>query len=75
MPYLDDMLCISDSEESCKLCLNELIDLVQSLGLHVNWSKVCGPLRRLVFLGIELDCESRTLSLPHEKVLKLKQLL
>jgi hypothetical protein len=39
IPYLDDMLCVSDSENSCKLCLDELVLLVESLGLHVNWKK------------------------------------
>jgi hypothetical protein len=75
IPYLDDMLCIGESELSCRLCLDTLIDLVESLGLRVNWKKVSGPARKLVFLGINVDCENRTLSLSSEKNSKLKELL
>jgi hypothetical protein len=73
--YIDDMLCVGESELECQLCLDTLVSLVESLGLVINWSKVCAPTRKLTFLGVVLDCDSRTLALPTEKVIELKATL
>ena len=66
--YLDDFLIISDSEVECKAALACLVDLVQSLGFDVNWNKVEGPAPILSFLGVEINCVNRTLSLPAKKL-------
>jgi hypothetical protein len=62
--YIDDLICVGTSELNCKESYETLIVLIQSLGLDVNWKKVCGPLRKITFLGVWIDCEERMLSLP-----------
>ena len=55
--------------------MKTLIELVQSLGLVINWGKVEGPSSALAFLGVHIDCVSRTLSLPADKLEKTKTLV
>jgi hypothetical protein len=73
--YIDDFLVIADSEVDCKIAYECLIDLVQSLGLDIAWKKIEGPSQVMVFLGVEIDCVRRTLSLPKNKLLSLRSLL
>lgn len=73
--YIDDLICIGDSEQECRANLNELILLLRSLGLSINWNKVCCPSTAITFLGVLIDCEARTLSLPRSKLSELKLLL
>lgn len=42
--------------------------LLRALGFAINYSKVEGPVKRLVFLGIVLDSISMTLELPKSKL-------
>jgi hypothetical protein len=73
--YIDDFLLICDDLESCKAALSVTVDLIQSLGLTINWDKVGGPSRSLTFLGVLVDCEARTLSLPDKKLMEVKELV
>ena len=68
MSYIDDFICVGDSELSCKACFDFLIEMLESLGLLINWKKVSEPVRVIQFLGVQIDCELRTLSLPSRKV-------
>jgi hypothetical protein len=47
--YIDDFVCVGNDELSCKLCYEELIRLLESLGLIINWKKVCAPTRCMTF--------------------------
>ncbi len=73
--YLDDFCIICDSFEDCKRALNILISLLRRLGFQISWSKVEGPSRCLTFLGITIDTQSMTLSLPEEKLASVGALL
>jgi hypothetical protein len=73
--YIDDFLVIADSESECRTALTCLLDLIHSLGLVVNWSKVEGPASCLTFLGVEICCVRRTLSLPPSKLASFKKLV
>ena len=73
--YIDDFICIGDDELSCLTCYNALIELIQMLGLDVNFPKVCEPTRVLTFLGVVINCDQRTLSLPECKLIELKKLV
>jgi hypothetical protein len=35
--YIEDMICISDTELNCKHVFDMLVDLLTSLGLNINW--------------------------------------
>ena len=45
--------------------------VLRALGFRINYSKVKGPKQKLTFLGLELNCISRTISLPNDKVREL----
>ena len=73
--YIDDFLIIGDDYLACKSALDCLLSLIPSLGLKINWDKVEGPLTSLSFLGVQIDCVSRTLSLPPKKLLTVKSMI
>jgi hypothetical protein len=75
LAYIDDLLCVADSEVECQAGLDVLCRLVLDLGLAINWKKVVAPSRKLVFLGILINCDDRSVSLPAEKVLALMKLI
>jgi len=73
--YLDDYLVISDNYLDCMTGPNTLITLLRLLGFGIAWEEMAGPTRALTFLGIKIDSESFTLSLPEDKVTSLSTLL
>ncbi|KAI8496689.1 amiloride-sensitive sodium channel [Branchiostoma belcheri] len=75
LAYLDDFLIIGATYEECRLAFETLLELLQHLGFEINWHKVIFPTRRLTFLGIDIDAAERTLSLPVDKLNKLRTLL
>lgn len=66
--YLDDFIVIQPSESECRQALTLLMQLLRKLGFAINYSKVEGPVQRIVFLGITLDTNKMTVSLPDEKL-------
>ena len=70
--YLDDFMIIAKSELECQIALSSLTELVENLGLVINQDKVAQPAQRMTFLGIYIDCVAWTLSLPIDKLEKLK---
>jgi hypothetical protein len=71
--YIDDFLIICDSYLECSEALQTVIHLVHSLGLQVNWSKVAGPTQCITFLGVEINCATRNLALPKDKLYELRK--
>ena len=69
--YLDDLLILSKGKTDCWLALNELVNLLCSLGLCINWDKTIPPTQSLVYLGVQINTVDRSLSLPREKVAEL----
>ncbi|XP_069109109.1 LOW QUALITY PROTEIN: uncharacterized protein [Argopecten irradians] len=66
--YLDDFLIMEHSFDRCLQALNTLIRVLRKLGFSINWSKVEGPTTRILFLGIVIDSETMTFSLPQDKL-------
>jgi hypothetical protein len=75
MSYIDDILCLGDTESDCLLTFDTLIDLIERLGLDVNWKKVVNPTQKLVFLGVDIDSVERTFALPESKVREFELML
>ena len=71
--YLDDFLIVAPTYATCLAGLNTLISLLRKLGFHINYSKVEGPLQRIVFLGLVLDSVNRTLEIPQPKLQEMYQ--
>ena len=73
--YLDDFLIIAPSAEECTRQRDIVTSTIQLLGFGVSWSKVTSPSQVTTFLGITIDSVKLQLSLPLEKVEKLRDLL
>ena len=73
--YLDDFLVIAEDEETCLHHRYLVSSAIQLLGFDVSWKKVTDPATTTTFLGITIDSLKMELSLPMEKVLKLKSFL
>ena len=73
--YLDDWLILGPDKESCNSALNILLKLLRELGFSISYNKVVPPTTALVFLGILIDSQDVTISLPHEKVGELEALI
>lgn len=72
---LDDFLIIAPNKAICMYAQRLLITIIRKLGFGISWSKITGPLQKIIFLGIELNSIAMQLSLPQEKLEKLSNLL
>ena len=73
--YLDDFLIVANSKDECITAMNVLINLLRKLGFAINWSKVAGPSKSIIFLGINFDSVNFQLTLPDNKVSETLSLL
>lgn len=71
--YLDDFLIVDADELHCKQGYDLLLEVLQKLGFKINFKKAEPPVQKIVFLGIEIDSVHRTLSLPVNKMLELRE--
>ena len=70
--FLDDFLILGVSRPLTESYTKTTTDLLQKLGFSVNWEKSSiVPQQRLEYLGIVLDLQNFTLSLPQEKIEKI----
>lgn len=69
--YLDDILLISNTYESCASEVSYTISLLQSLGFIINKEKsTLNPKTNCKFLGFIIDTDKLHVSLPDEKIKK-----
>ena len=67
--FLDDFLIWAKSYEEAVRDTRQVILFLQKLGFHINWKKsALQPQRKLEYLGVIVDLEHMTFSLPKEKV-------
>lgn len=71
--YLDDFLVIGDTYRECYEAKSVLFKLLRELGFAINYNKLEGPTRKLVFLGILLDTERQVLELSKSKISQVQQ--
>ena len=73
--FLDDFLILARSREEALEHTGIVINLLQDYGFRINWEKSSPePVRILEYLGVVVDLENLTFSLPEEKVLKILSL-
>ncbi len=72
VPYIDDFCIVAESEEDCRETQLALIQLLGLLGFLVAWAKVISPAQWVIFLGICIDACSLRVSLPQDKIVRLK---
>lgn len=70
--YQDDFLVIGETYEQCLEVWLELINLLLKLGFEINFKKLAAPSTCVTFLGIQLDSQSCELTLPADKLRKIR---
>lgn len=74
--YLDDILCLGQTYESCLDDINQTIDLLEKLGFVINFEKSSIiPARRCKYLGFVINTSEFTLELTKEKREKLYKII
>ena len=74
--YLDDFLFMGPlSDNTTQQSLQIALQTCEQVGFPVAHRKTVNPTQRLAFLGIEIDTTAGTLSLPSEKLRRLRTLL
>lgn len=66
--YLDDMVLELDQHQDCHSRFMEVIARYRALGLPISYSKIQPPSTQIVYLGIAIDVEHRTLTIPRAKI-------
>ena len=71
--YLDDFLFLGSPGDMA--CATALLDTCRQLGVPVATHKTEGPATQLTFLGIQVDTQAMSLSLPQEKLARTRALV
>lgn len=66
--YLDDFICVGQTEKECRYVQRVLIHLLHYLGFAVAWKKCTSPSTNTRYLGILFDSLTMQISLPAEKL-------
>ena len=71
--YLDDLLIFGNSMSKIFMAGDSVIFLLQHLGFLINLKKcVLDPAQEIEFLELTVNSKTMTLSLPAEKIVKIK---
>ena len=73
--YLDDFCIVGGSWQDTSESQNKLIRILRRLGFFISFKKLQSPVNKLRFLGIYIDSISLELSLPEDKLDKLRVIL
>ena len=74
--WLDDILIISSSKETCVKHAKIVITLLQSLGFVISFVKlVLFPTQELEFLGMIVNSVTLSFSLPQRKIVAIREKL
>lgn len=66
--YLDDIITLSQDKDSAMKHHDQVIQVLSSLGLPIAHEKTQPPARTVQWLGICINTEDMTISIPHDKV-------
>lgn len=70
--YLDDFFTACSTATACRENLEQTIGVCNDLGAPVKPEKVEGPVKEIAFLGIHINSNNMTVSLPPEKKEELR---
>ena len=74
--YLDDFIVVGAPRSGeCAASLEILLETCKELGIPVAQHKCMGPTTYLVFLGILIDTQKMEISLPEQKLARLKEII
>lgn len=70
--YLDDFVVMGQTLEECQQAHTALLTLLGTLGFSVSWKKCQSSSRRVKYLGVIFDSAAMSLTLPQDKLDKLR---
>ena len=73
--YLDDFAVLARNYVTCAADQLRLIHILRRLGFSISYRKVTSPSQTVRFLGIEISTTDLELRLPHDKIIKLQNVL
>ena len=73
--YLDDFLFIATDEQECNQMVRNFLELCHHIGCPVSLDKTEWASSRMIFLGLMLNGQTYTLSVPLDKKLKAERLI
>ena len=69
---IDDMLIFAKSQQELEMARDTVLFLLQNLGFVINWEKsVLIPTKTMEFLGVTINSEEMTFSIPDQKMQKI----
>ena len=74
LPYSDDCLVAAKSKQLLQSHVNTAVQILQTVGFLINWKKSNPNLTQvLVFLGMRIRTDLRSVHIPEERLLNLMQ--
>ena len=70
--YIDDIYAVAH-KDAAQCAFDTLKEILQDIGLPLNESKVFAPCTRLTIMGIVVDIQARTFSIPQDKLSEIVQ--
>ena len=76
LPYLDDLLIVAHSEESCRIQSQKALQIMKNMGLLINETKSrLKPAQKFEWLGVQWDLTSHRAQVTPEKTSNLRNKL
>ena len=69
--YIDDFLVAAKDLVSCEYLMNNFSVMCQELGVPLAPEKTIGPASKFTFLGLDIDTDNMSVSIPSDKLDKL----
>lgn len=73
--YLDDFLVLADGKNKCEQALSHFEQLCKKLNIPISAHKTVRPTTNIIFLGLGINSQLRTVFIPAEKASKTLQQL
>ena len=74
MNYVDDFVGVG-TPSVASASYQCLLELLRHLGLDVSQKKLCPPSTKAICLGVEIDTVKRTISIPDEKLQRIRHMV
>lgn len=71
--YLDDVICITETLKEGVEPQQVIINVLRDLRFYISWGKVTTPSRNCTYLGLNIDMIKMRVSLPLDKIDKLRK--
>ena len=73
--YLDDFFFVAKTPELCQQMLQTFQELCANIGVPLSGDKTVGPTQNLQYLGLTIDTQAMTVTIPQDKIAKAQALI